>query len=567
MDSLKNSIKEIVFKIVFVSMLLVFVLIIFNYRRNTEWLNLKFDTSINDKYYPNVYPDRAKFNYLKRGDLITFKRKMKKKDCNEKYLVFKTYNSSVNVFWNGKKIYSYGDDLYNDDKFIGRGYHIIKLNKVKTSHPLLTVQLRAGENMHYKWMEFFKFTTSNTIWSDILDLNLTSVSISIALLIVGMIGFICFSIVGILLKKSNDHLLFSFSMVFFVGLWSACTNGVFQKMTGNMELTAFLEYIAIYSIPYFYISLIELIKNKLATGKIIFKFKYFYLLFLVTALMLHMSNAYHISQLITVYRISVAIVILIIFVISLIGYSKQRSYEKVLSIGNIASVSLIGVRTLLYNFDINYIRIFGKNYSLGDLFIVLPILIVVITPLISYSLNSQVSKDYETQISLLQNLAYQDSLTGLYNRHKGMAFAIELKKNANQYSIIMMDLNNLKVINDTFGHERGDKLLVDFSNCLKKTFDSEDFLNIRQGGDEFVVVSRFVDENIINEYLNKLHKNIEDTNKEINDGCNISVAYGVAKSYEVGNENYDSVLQLADTRMYSNKEKMKAKMKGKIERR
>lgn len=561
MDILGKNIKDFVFKAVFVFMLFIFVLPVLNFQRENEWTERNFDVQVNNKEFPDIDVDRTVLPTLKKGDLVTITRRMRKSDCEEKFLVFKTYSSVVKVYWNGKKVYSYGEERYKKNKFLGSGYHIIKLSKVVTAHPVLTVQLKAGENINYDWMEFFKLTKSNTIWTDIFYESSDSVMLSIALIITGSVGFLCFSLVSTIMKLSNDYLLFSFAMAFFVGIWSACTNGVFQNMTGNLELTSAFEYAALYSIPYFYINLIESIKSNLGKWSIVFKLKYFYLAFLAIAALSHIFNIYNISKFVSIFRASVFFVLLFILVISIKGYKQQKSYEKVLGIGNIVSAVLLGIQVVLFNLNIHYINVFHRRYTIGDIFIVIPIIIVIMTPLISYSVSAQLSKDYEMQISLLQNLAYQDSLTGLYNRHKGMAFAIELKKNENQYSIIMMDLNNLKIINDTFGHDRGDKLLVDFSNCLKETFDTDEFLNIRQGGDEFLVVSKFVDETILKQYIEKLANTIHKVNEEINDGCNISVAYGIAKSYEVGNENYDSVLQLADKRMYANKEKMKARMK------
>ena len=185
MDVLGKNIKYFVFKAVFIFMLFIFVLPVLNFQRENEWTERNFDVQVNNKEFPDIDVDRTALPALKKGDLVTITRRMRKSDCEEKFLVFKTYSSVVKVYWNGKKVYSYGEERYKKNKFLGSGYHIIKLSKVVTAHPVLTVQLKAGENINYDWMEFFKLTKSNTIWTDIFYESSDSVMLSIALIITG----------------------------------------------------------------------------------------------------------------------------------------------------------------------------------------------------------------------------------------------------------------------------------------------------------------------------------------------------------------------------------------------
>lgn len=527
----------------------------------SPWKEERFDVTINGSVYTNIDVDSTTLPHLKRGDTVTIGRVMKNFDYKNDYLVFKSFSSTVEVYWNGWEIYSYGREKYENGDFLGRGYHIIKLDRVENKSPALTIKLKAGEKMHYDWLDFLKFTSSHNIWSDIFEQKLASVALSMTLFILGFIGFVCFGIVSLVLRSKSEHLLYSFSTAFFVGLWSSCVNGLFQKMTGSYELTGTFEYLSLYIIPYFYISLIELIKKKSDKYRFLSIIKKFYLAFVFFAAMLHIMGIIHVSQFASGFRVSIVFALVLIFLVSIKDYRTQRPYEKVLAIGNVLSATLIAVQSILLNLNIYSIRISNRIYELGDFFVSVPIVIVIIAPLISYSLSVREMKDQETQISLLKNLAYKDSLTGLYNRHRGMAFAIELMRNDDKYCVIMIDLNNLKIVNDTFGHDRGDKLLVDFSNCMRKAFNTKDFLNIRHGGDEFVVVSRFSEEEKIIEYLERLKSCIKSVNSKVADGCRISIAYGLAQSDEVENGDYDATLKLADERMYENKSKIK-KMGG-----
>lgn len=164
---------------------------------------------------------------------------------------------------------------------------------------------------------------------------------------------------------------------------------------------------------------------------------------------------------------------------------------------------------------------------------------------------------------LLENVLYMsrfDSLTGVYNRNY---FREILNKTLNKASIsetnfvvCMMDLNNFKIINDTYGHDVGDGVLVKFINIFKMEIDENDILG-RIGGDEFTAV--FVNKNkrqamkIINRVSNILENYSLDFNGEREV---ISFAYGLYE-FSSNSNDIDELLKLADKRMYEKKRRMK----------
>ena len=102
-------------------------------------------------------------------------------------------------------------------------------------------------------------------------------------------------------------------------------------------------------------------------------------------------------------------------------------------------------------------------------------------------LASDVTEKIELKEKLIK-LSYTDSLTEIYNRAYFEEKKEQIKKS--EYlpiGIIMGDVNGLKVVNDTFGHLEGDKLLKNMANVLKKATSEDDFI-FRWGGDEFVIL-------------------------------------------------------------------------------
>ena len=119
----------------------------------------------------------------------------------------------------------------------------------------------------------------------------------------------------------------------------------------------------------------------------------------------------------------------------------------------------------------------------------------VTTYLISLLYLNYIVKAYEEmnmlseKLSIVTEDAYHDSLTGLANRK---TYTKELKrafKEKSFFSLIFIDLNKFKTINDTYGHDAGDEILKEVARRLLSQLDEEDFL-ARLGGDEFAIISR-----------------------------------------------------------------------------
>ena len=94
---------------------------------------------------------------------------------------------------------------------------------------------------------------------------------------------------------------------------------------------------------------------------------------------------------------------------------------------------------------------------------------------------------YESKLEEMEHIASQDSLTGLANRRKVERHIETRIRSAQMFSVISLDLNGFKALNDTYGHLAGDDLLKQFAAELKTVFRSHDVVG-RVGGDEFIVL-------------------------------------------------------------------------------
>jgi len=126
----------------------------------------------------------------------------------------------------------------------------------------------------------------------------------------------------------------------------------------------------------------------------------------------------------------------------------------------------------------------------------------------------------------IKYLGFHDALTGLYNR---TFFEEEIKRLNTQrnypLSVIMTDINGLKVVNDTLGHDRGDELLKNTAKVLKSVARKEDIV-ARIGGDEFTVILPHADEHASQSFSNRFKKACEEYNRKTQ--LKLSVAMGYA---------------------------------------
>ena len=150
----------------------------------------------------------------------------------------------------------------------------------------------------------------------------------------------------------------------------------------------------------------------------------------------------------------------------------------------------------------------------------------------------------------LKFLSMHDALTGLYNR---TYFDAELERlqRSRQYpvSIIMLDTDDLKMVNDTYGHTQGDRLLKEVATVIKEILRSEEVF-ARIGGDEFAILLPHADETasrlVIARIKNQLKKYSAING---NERIKVSIGLGVAGVKDDINE----ALKQADTNMYADK--------------
>lgn len=152
----------------------------------------------------------------------------------------------------------------------------------------------------------------------------------------------------------------------------------------------------------------------------------------------------------------------------------------------------------------------------------------------------------------LERLARTDSLTDLYNRQYLMERLENEMSRTRRYkrplSLIMLDLDHFKEVNDRYGHLAGDAVLASTASIVSSTLRETDFAG-RYGGEEFVIVMPETDIQGASEYAERLRRTMEGRKHEIPQGEKISVTFSAGVA-EMSGGDTEELIALADEALY-----------------
>ncbi len=241
-------------------------------------------------------------------------------------------------------------------------------------------------------------------------------------------------------------------------------------------------------------------------------------------------------------------------------FKTQRDQSGVMSY---EGVECVAYAAYFEGFDWVLLQVVPMKYAVGsyDTVVNLAILQYAIAAiLIVFTIRMMIrSRERERRI-------YRDALTGINNRAAVQALIQNIDgQTKDRINVIYFDLNNFKIVNDTYSHDKGDELLINFAKTLQKVFGQIGFVG-RIGGDEFVVfLANHSDEEIVRlaQSVNKRLKQIKISGI---DGYDFVCSYGY-DSREIGDTtSITENLVAADNYMYIFKRSYKEKKKQNEER-
>lgn len=182
--------------------------------------------------------------------------------------------------------------------------------------------------------------------------------------------------------------------------------------------------------------------------------------------------------------------------------------------------------------------------------------------LVAY-ITTMLAADIRYAVDKIKQVSDTDDLTGLYNMRAFSSMLQRAFKQSVRYghsmSVVMIDSDNLKQINDKHGHDAGNRLLQHLVRCIREQLRGSDVM-ARFGGDEFIVLLSETNNKGAQEMAERIRKAIEISRFDIRGGdTNVTASLGVA-SYPDDGGNLEVILDKADKAMYRAKQKGRNKV-------
>jgi diguanylate cyclase (GGDEF)-like protein len=165
-------------------------------------------------------------------------------------------------------------------------------------------------------------------------------------------------------------------------------------------------------------------------------------------------------------------------------------------------------------------------------------------------------------ITVQSRITATDPLTGVFNRRE---YEYQVEQRSKLMSVgkkiggIMIDVNDLKLINDNYMHHAGDMALIKLAEILKNSIRKDDFV-ARIGGDEFVIIFDANDQSILQHIVKRIKENLEIFNSEQAQKYELSISIGYGIYDQTKFATFHDFIQELDKRMYQSKHEMKSNL-------
>lgn len=227
--------------------------------------------------------------------------------------------------------------------------------------------------------------------------------------------------------------------------------------------------------------------------------------------------------------------------------------------GNYHYINQIPNSNIYYAIDINAYQLMGKTTQVVQ-YTILFLILVFVLAYVMFNRSVFLKAHYLVEQSNrmrkeIAKAADYDSLTNAYSRS---FFDRYIKRFKDLYdedftaTLVMVDFDDLKGINDKFGHLVGDQVLKQISELIHDSLRKNDYF-FRFGGDEFIIILADCDEELATQIINRIINHIKKENENLNH--TMSISYGISSlNY---NSNLLEVIHKADKNMYENKKQNK----------
>lgn len=399
---------------------------------------------------------------------------------------------------------------------------------------------------------FYPVFEGNTNAATGLADNIFYVATAFFLIVFGII-FTCVSCACLLFDIKAARLIFAGMLSLTVGLWTICSTGVIQLISYDAKYNSIIEFEAEYAVPTLLMLFMQSLTEK-KYRKLCFIPTACAVAFMVIANIAYFyvgveTNSFHgIAMLLNAFESVFTIYILFRM---LNGRLQIVLTDKVMMAGVFCYACTLIIYAVIY-----FISEFVMGIHIVQAYRLISIgALIFVTGLIAnYQLFIVDNRRKKREKDELLNIAYVDTLTKICNRTRLDKEIRELAKEEN-YAIISFDLNDLKEVNDKYGHNMGDKLIKGFATIMDKCFGDRGIVG-RMGGDEFLAVVNGMGRSNIDSRLLTMEALLAAERKK-DTRLPFSVSYGYVMSIDYPGMSALELCKIADKKMYEMKSRVK----------
>ena len=479
---------------------------------------------------------------VKKDEKTVIIRKIPNKNLNDMAVLFSTYHTFVKVYADNELIYSYGKKKELPfGNTPGSLWNLVEISS-KYKGKELKIELTSPYNK-------YSGKIPKILYGSRADLLLYTLKRSLPLMIFSIIPF-AFGVIALVFffvfyKLWGSLKLLNLSILLIISsLWGLSESKFFQFYFGN----AFATEVATFLFLAMVLMATSILLKEIGIIKDTKKFKLYFLIDFAVYVIINVLQLLNIADYFnTLFLVHSSSILTCIFISIDVYKNMLHHKKKVFSKYFVYGFSILFVCGILDTLEFYLYDVFGNGFFLriGLLLFMIFIGIWYMKTYINMAKENIEKKVYE-------KLAYTDPLTLKKNRRAFNKELLTLKETSKKGTIIFADINNLKVINDTYGHEEGDKAIIIVSKALERFTDI-----YRLGGDEFCVIAREKGKDEVKNIINDIVLDTELLTK--NNKFKITLAYGY-EEYDANTKDINDVVNKADKNMYINKKRIKENM-------
>ena len=471
-------------------------------------LDDSWQISIDGTEYDNIRLSEFQMPATKRGTEVILRRSLPEENYKQTSLRMLIRYSAVQISMEHNVFFEKGMEAYARHDILGSGYIWAALPDDYAGKEI-EIRLLTGEKNAFTSFDSIMMVDSEYGIRWLMLNNITTIAIAVFLFVLGLLLLLS---TGIIAGRDKRFQLLLYIGLFSVAIacWMICNSRLIEVISDSFTFNVRMEYISMYLAAIFLVMFIAEFMQKTIQKKWLHGEALFFVLLLLILSFLSESNRIHYCKTGFIFQLSVlaAIIPVIVELVIMVRRLHLKAERSVLT-----GIVFFAVSVVLELARYRYNKLSVPEYHLTLSFVPIGALMLIVLMLEAFCIVMMKRAVEDMEREKLYEMAYQDALTNLKNRAWCEKIMQEYEDSHNPVSIINIDLNYFKHVNDTYGHAKGDELLIHFAEILKAAFPYPACVG-RMGGDEFIVILDYETEGELEAKIQNLNKVVTEWNQK-----------------------------------------------------